>query len=67
MAFGDADDARYEEISEVTDRYNPNQKAGHACELALSLAALKSVFASRLLFHFLKGLSKDFPRTFLII
>lgn len=26
MAFGDTEDARFEEISEVTDRYNPNQK-----------------------------------------
>ncbi|CAK9087572.1 Oligoribonuclease [Durusdinium trenchii] len=26
MAFGDAEDVRFEEVSEVTDRYNPNQK-----------------------------------------
>jgi len=26
MAFGDGEDARYEELAEVTDRYNPNQK-----------------------------------------
>jgi len=26
MAFGDTEEARFEEISEVTDRYNPNQK-----------------------------------------